>query len=101
MAARRVGKLTSSVGAKQRGVMRGVKRSVCNRCGGGYWDRSLPRPAVTAPAFLCKCPKGWVGVETNLGVLADSGPTRFLPRLWWNFTQWIAGGIDKLTKRAA
>ena len=69
-----------------------VKRSVCHKCGGSYGKAENFRQ--------CDCPDGWEGTETDLGVISDSGPRRFLPRKIWQVQQWIAGVWEKLNRRA-
>lgn len=92
---------SAAIGSKQRGVIRAVRHNACRQCGGAWWDRSLPRPVLAYPAYPCDCPGGWVGKVENLGVLADSGPTDFFPRLVWKFQQWLAGLLGALREKAA
>lgn len=97
---KKVGKATgiivqSGVAMKPRTIFSGVKRSVCVRCGGCYGKS--PAPNVKE----CSCPEGWSGTVTDLGVMADSGPRRFWPRLAWLAGQKIASVTDYLKQRFA
>jgi hypothetical protein len=92
---KKVGKATAvvvsgGVAMKPRAIFEGVKRSVCHKCGGCYGKS--PAPNVKE----CDCPEGWSGTVTNLGVMADSGPRRFWPRLFWRVGQWIAGLFERI-----
>lgn len=92
---KKVGKATGimvsgGVAMKPRTIFQGVKRSVCKRCGGCYGKS--PAPNVVE----CSCPEGWSGTVTDLGVMADSGPRRWLPRMFWLAGQWIAGLFERI-----
>lgn len=91
--------LNSSTSARTKGRAKfaAVKRTACNRCSGAYWDRSLSKPTVEAPGFLCECPDGWVGTTTKLGVIADSGPTTFFARMFWRMRNDFAADVNALS----
>lgn len=91
--------VSGGVAMKPRTIFRGVKRSACSNCGGAWWELDKPRPEVTAPAYLCTCDQGWRGTTTDLGVMADSGPRRAIPRLFWLAGQKIASATDSIQKR--
>jgi hypothetical protein len=63
---REMGLVTADGRFKGRTIVTGVKRSICSNCGGCYGKS--PAPHVKE----CACPEGWVGTETDLGVLLDS-----------------------------
>jgi hypothetical protein len=97
---KKVGKATGiivsgGVAVKPRTIFSGVKRSVCERCGGCYGKS----PAANVKE--CSCPEGWSGTVTDLGVMADSGPRHWWPRLFWLAGQKIASVTDYLKQRFA
>lgn len=89
------GRVTSATPMKGRGTIRAVKRSVCQQCGGCYGKS--PAPHVKE----CGCANGGKFIEIDLGLLSDSGPTKFFPRQVWKFQQWLAGKLATIRERAA
>lgn len=88
-----VGRISSAVSAKGRTRFRAVKRSVCDNCGGSYGFNPNVRQ--------CACPEGWSGTMTDLGVISDSGPTKFFARILWNLRRDLAADINALKQRFA